>query len=371
VKVDDNSQMWGDLYNRKLSDALAVQQEIVAQISAKLRDKLSSEQKSRITKHQTDNPEAYQLYLKGRYYAAKFDTEDLNKGLDYFRQAIALDPNYALAYDGLAYYYELVEDLYAPIAEVMPKAREAARKAVEIDDGIAESHVQVGAVDTMYDFDWPSAERELKRAIELSPNYAPAHEYYSWYLIALGRTSEALAENRRAEELDPLSPEISSLTGYWLYLSHRYDEALTQLGKCLDLDPNYPLCHTLMGQAYAEQGRFSDAIAAETRALKTDPRWSWASAEIARAYALSGRRADAQRTLNELLSLSKPGHISKYLLGTIYAALGDKTRALDELEQSSAERSFFFNFVKSDPEVDSLRSEPRFQELVRRMNFPQ
>ena len=266
---------------------------------------MNDAQKTQIARGQTDNPEAYQLYLKGRFYAAKFDAEDLNKGLDYIRQAIALDPNYALAYDGLAYYYEIVEDLYFPVGEVMPKAKEAARKALEIDGSIAESHVQMGNIDTMYDFDWAGAEREYKRAIEINPNYAPAHENYAWLLTAVGRMTEAVAESRRAEELDPLSTEIASFAGWWLYFARRYDEAVTQFGKCLDLDPNYPICHWELGQAYAEQRRFSDAIAAQARVLKMDPRWSWASADSARAYALSGRRAQAQRQLDELLARSR------------------------------------------------------------------
>jgi TolB-like protein/Flp pilus assembly protein TadD len=370
VNTDDNSELWGELYNRKLVDVLAVQQDIVAQIAGKLRAKLSSAQKTEMARGQTENPEAYQLYLKGRYYAGKFDAENLKKGFAYFQQAIALDPNYALAYDGLAYYYELVEDLYFRVDEVMPKAKAAARKALEIDDSIAESHVEMGAIDTLYDFDWAGSERESKRAIELNPNYAPAHEYYSWTLLAEGRATEAVAESRRAEALDPLSAEISSFTGWWLYFARRYDEAVTQFHKCLDLDSNYIACHAFLGETYIQQGRFSDAIAAEANALKIDSGWSWAAAETARAYALSGRRAEAQRGLDELLALSKRSHISKYSLATVYAALGDKSRALDELEQAYAERSFFFDFLKSDPEMDSLRSEPRFQQLFRQMNFP-
>lgn len=372
VKVDDNTELWGDRYDRKLADALSVQRDIAAQISSKLRARLSDAQKSQIARGQTENPGAYQLYLKGRFYAAKFDTENLSKGLDYIRQAIALDPNYALAYDGLAYYYEIVDDLYFPAGDVMPKAREAARKALEIDGSIAESHVEMGNINTMYDFDWAGAEREFKRAIELNPNYAPAHAYYGWLLTAVGRMNEAMDESRRAEELDPLSPEISSFAGWWLYFAHRYDEAVTQLRKCLELDPNYPICHWDVGQTYEEQGRFDDAIAAQTNVLKVDPGWSWAAADLARAYALAGRGAQAQRTLDELLARSnlKSGHVSKYVLARLYAALGDKNHALDELEQSFAERSFFFDFLKSDPEMDSLRTEPRFQNLVLRMNFP-
>jgi tetratricopeptide (TPR) repeat protein len=372
VNVDDNTQLWGDLYNRKLADALSVQREIAAQISGKLRAKLNDAQKAHIHRGQTENPEAYQLYLKGRFYAAKFDTENLNKGLDYFRRAIALDPNYALAYDGLSYYFQIVEDLYFPVGEVMPKAKEAARKALEIDDNIAESHVQVGSVDTMYDFDWTGAEREFKRAIEINPNYAPAHEYYGWYLTAVGRINEAVAEGRRAEELDPLSTEMSALTAWWLYFGRRYDDAATQLKKCLDLDPNYPICLWELGQVYEEQGRYTDALATEAKILKMDPGWSWVVADSGRAYVRSGNRAQAQRALDELLarSNSKSGHVSKYSVAGLYAALSDKKHALDLLEQCFAERSFFLDFVKSDPKMDSLRSEPRFQDLVRRMNFP-
>jgi serine/threonine-protein kinase len=370
VKVEDNSELWGDQYNRKVIDALAVQQDIVAQISGRLRAKLSDTERKKMARGRTENPEAYQLYLKGRYYAAKYDYEDVKKGFDYFRQAVAFDPNYALAYDGLAYYYGNVEDLYFPVWEVMPKAKEAAQKALEIDEGIAESHVEMGGVLTSYDFDWVGAEREFKRAIELDPKYAPAHEYYAWQLMSEGRVGEALAENRRAEELDPLSLEISSFSGWSLYFARRYEEAVAQLGKCLDLDPSYPQCLWSLGLAYEQQGRFNDAIAAETKVLKIEPRWGWAWAVCGRAYARSGRSDDAQRALEQLLALSKRSYVSKYSLATLYAALGDKGRALDALEQAYAERSFFLDFLKSDPELDNLRSEPRFKELVRRMNFP-
>jgi TolB-like protein/Flp pilus assembly protein TadD len=370
VRVEDDSHLWGDLYNRKLVDALAVQQDIVAQISNKLGAKLSNAQKMQMARGQTENPEAYQLYLKGRYYTAKFDTENMNRGLDYFQQAIALDPNYALAYDGLAYYYALIDDLYSPVSETMPKAKEAARKALEIDESIAESHVEVGSVNMFYDFDWVGAEREFKRAIELSPNYAPAHQYYGYYLMTVGRASEALAEGRRAEALDPLSPEISFFYGWWHYLARRYDEAAAQLGKCVDLDPNYWTCHWLLGQVYEQQGRFPDAIAAEMKVLKIEPRASLALAELERAYVLSGRRADAHRALEELLAISKRSHVPRYSLATVYAALDDPSHALTELEQAYAERSWFLDFLKTDPQMDSLRAEPRFQELLRRMNFP-
>jgi serine/threonine protein kinase len=186
VDADDNSRLWGEQYNRKLADALAVQNDIAHQIVEKLRLRLSNAQAAHMTTRQTANPEAYQLYLKGRYFAAQFTQDGMDKGMNYFRQAIALDPNYALAYDGMSYYYELIEDLLMPASEAMPKAEEAARKALALDDSNVETHVQMGSNYTMYDFDWPAAEREFARALALNPNYAPAHEYYAWFLISVG-----------------------------------------------------------------------------------------------------------------------------------------------------------------------------------------
>ena len=365
----DNSQLWGEQYNRKLSDALAVQREIARQISEKLRAKLGSEQMARAAKHQTDNPEAYQLYLKGRYYAQKFDLEDINKGLDYFHQAIGLDPNYALAYDGLVYAYGILDDAFSAPNDVMPKAREAARKAVEIDDSISESHVEMGSVDDFYDFDFAEGDREFKRAVELGPNYAPAHEFYSWHLAELGKLDEAVAEGRRAEQLDPVSYEISSLTGWWLYLSRRNDDAIAQFHKCLELNADYPICNWLLGVVYAQQGRFAEAISAETKVLQFEPHYAAAQAELARDYALSGRQPEARRILDEILKTSAKQHISKYWIATVYVALDDKKRALDALEQAYTERSAFLVFLKTDPLLDDLRSEPRFQALLKKMNL--
>jgi len=369
VNAADNSQIWGERYNRKLADALAVEQDIANQISGHLRARLSAAEKKQMSRGQTGNPEAYQLYLKGRYYTAKFDTANLNKGLDYFRQAIALDPNYALAYDGLCYYYQLVEDMYFPVAEVMPKAKEAAQKALAIDEGIAESHVQMGNMYVMYDFDWAASEREYKRAIALSPDYAPAHEYYGWVLTVLGRYDEAVAQGRRAEALDPTSTEIAGTLGWWLYMAHRYDGAVAELSKCLDLDPDYTYCGWLIGQAYAQQGRMDKASAALDKVLKIDPGWSFALTDAARLKVLAGPRAEAQRQLEQVLARAKTGHISKFGLATVYAALGDRARSLDLLEQAYEERAPMIAFLRSDPELDSLRGEPRFQQLLKKLNL--
>jgi eukaryotic-like serine/threonine-protein kinase len=368
MNVDDNSHLWGEQYDRKLADALAVQNEIAHQIVEKLRLRLSSAQVAHMTTRQTANPEAYQLYLKGHYFAGQFTQEGLDKGMDYFRQAIALDPTYALAYDGISYYYQLIEDLLMPASEAMPRAEDAARKALELDDSLVDTHVQMASNYTMYDFDWPAAEREFQRAIGLNPNYAPAHEFYSWYLISVGRTDQAIQEGQRAVELDPLSAEIHSILGWVLYFSHRYDQEAVELHKCLELDPNYWIGYFMLGEVYAQQGRLDDALAAQRKAAEILPSASWPVTEIARDYALAGKSEDARKTLRDLLARQHID-IPAYRIATIYAALGDKEQAFAQLEQAYRQREFFLDFVKGDPELDSLHSDPRFQDLLGRMKL--
>jgi len=369
VDAADNSRLWGEQYNRKLADALAVQNDIAHQIVEKLRLRLSSTQAAHMTTRQTTNPEAYQLYLKGRYFAAQVTPEALDKGVNYFRQAIALDPNYALAYDGMSYYYTLIEDLTAPPSEVMPKAEEAARKAIELDDSLVEPHVEMGANYAFYDFDWPAAEREFGRAFSLNPNYAPAHEYYGWYLIIRGRIDQALQEGQRAVDLDPLSAEIHSIYGWDLYFARRYDPAAVELHKCLELQPDYFFGYYMLGQVYAQQGKIDDAIAAQRKAEEISPGAAWPLAEIARDFALQGKLLEARQALRDLLARSQHFHVPPYGIATVYAALGDKDQAFAQLEKAYAQRSFFMGFLKVDPELDSLRSDPRFQDLLRRMNL--
>ncbi len=369
VDVSDNSRLWGEQYNRKLADALAVQNDIAHQIVDKLRLRLSSTQAAHMTTRQTANPEAYQLYLKGHYFAAQFSPEGLDKGMNYFRQAITLDPNYALAYDGMSYYYELVEEILMPASEAMPKAEEAARKALELDDSLVDTHVQMASNYTMYDFDWAAAEREFQRALGLNPNSAPAHEYHGWYLISQGRSDQAIQEGRRAVELDPLSAEIHSNLGWELYFARRYDQAALEFQKGLEVDPNYWWGYYLLGQAYAQQGRLDDARAEERKAAEIFGIVSWPLVETARDNALAGKLPEARQALRDLLASTQRMRISPYTIATVYAALGDKDQAFAQLEQAYAQRSFFLDFLKVDPELDSLRSDPRFQDLLARMNL--
>jgi TolB-like protein/Tfp pilus assembly protein PilF len=369
VDVADDSRLWGEQYNRKLADALAVQNDIAHQIVDKLRLRLTNAQMAHMTTRQTANPEAYQLYLKGRYFAAQFTPEGLEKGMNYFRQAIAFDPAYALAYDGMSYYYTLLEDISMAPAEVMPKAEEAAHKAMELDDSLVEPHVEQAFNYTCYDYDWPAAEREFRRAFSINPNYAPAHEFYGWYLMSQGRIDQAIQEGKRAVELDPLSPEVHSTLGLILYYARRYDQAGVELHKTLEVDPNYWLGYNVMGEVYAQQGRIDDAIAVQRKAAELFGTTSWPLAEIARDYALEGKLPEAHQALRDLLARAHHFRVSPYGIATVYAALGDKDQAFAQLEQAYKQRTEYMDFLKVDPELDSLRSDPRFQGLLRRMHL--
>jgi len=327
VDIDDNAHLWGEQYDRKVADALSVQREIAAEISGKLRARLSNERKTQIARRQTDNPEAYQLYLKGRYYVSRFDTEDLNKGLDYFRQALNLDPNYALAYLGIADYYDLGTDWLMPPTEAGPRSEEAARKALEIDDSLAEGHASLGAEYFWYDFDWAAAERELRRALELNPNDSGAHGVYGWYLVDTGRFDGGINEMRRAEALDPLDTNEAQVLGFGLYFAHRYDEAVAEFRKCLDLQSGYWPAYYWLAQVYEQQGKFPEALAAAQKARGFEDHIAAPLAGLAHAYATSGHKAEARQALEELLARSRTGHVSKYLIATVYAALGEKNEA--------------------------------------------
>ena len=369
VDPKDNHQLWGEHYSQKLSEVLSVQEEIGNRIAEKLRLQLSGEDKQRSAKRYTQSPEAYQLYLKGRYHAAKFTKDETDKGLEYLRQAIAVDPNYALAYDGLAYYYAILDDWLFPPREVMPLAKAAAEKALQLDDTLAEAHADVGAFHVFYSWDWPTAERELKRAIALNPNYAYAHEIYGWCLIPMGRIEEGIAELKRAEQVDPLSFEASSLLGLFLHMARRYDEAIGELQRTIELNPAFWLGHSWLGHAYVRKGLFSQALAAVQKARSIEDTIAEPLSALGIAYAVSGNRAEALKALDQLLERSKHTYVSPYNVATVYAALGDHDQAFSWLEKTYEGRSWYITFLRVDPDLDSLRGDPRFRDLVRRVGF--
>jgi TolB-like protein/Tfp pilus assembly protein PilF len=372
VRVDNNSHIWGGEYNRKMSEILAIQDVLTRDISDKLRRKITGEEEKRLAKRSTTNAEAYQLYLKGRYFTEKFTKDGVNKGIEYFRQAIALDPNYALAYDGLAFAYSDGEDdFFLSPRDSIPKATEAAKKALELDDTLSEAHLEMGKVHYWYDYDWNAAEKELRRSIELGPNYASAHAYYGWYLVSVGRFEEGIEESKRAQELDPLSIETNSVAAQNFYFAHRYDEAIDLFRKILEMDANYWFARMFLGMSYEAQGDLPRAITECQRAGETETTIPWPPAELAHAYAASGRKREAEEILKQLKDRSRLSYVPAYNFAEIYIGLGDKEQALALLERAYADRSMLLTFLKVDPKFDSLRSDPRFKDLLRRVGLPQ
>jgi len=369
VDVNTNHHIWGGQFNRKLADIIVVQEEIAKQISEKLRLRLTGEETARLTKRHTENTEAYQLYLKGRYWWNKRTEESLKKGIEYFNQAIAQDPSYALAYAGLADSYNLLPRYGSlPPGEAFPKAKAAATRALELDDALAEAHTSLAYASVFYDWDWSGAEREFKRAIELNPTYATAHHWYALYLAAKGRLDEAITEMKRAQELDPLSLIINSNFGRILYYARQYDQAIEQYRKTLDLDQNFVEAHLRMAQAYQQQGMYADAIS-ELQKVITLSQGSTGKGMVGYVYAASGKKAQAQQVLDELKGQAKQGYVSAYDLALIYLGLGDKDQAFKWLQQAYEERNVLLVYLKVDPMFDSLRSDRRFQNLLQRIGL--
>ncbi len=371
VNVTDGSQLWGEQYDRKLSDIFAVQAEISQEITEKLRLKLSGEQKKRLTKRFTNNAEAYQLYLKGRYFWNKRTPEGLKKGIGYFNQAIDRDPGYALAYAGLADSYALLSGYISvlPPKESWPKAKAAAMKALEIDETLAEAHTSLAYVTMSYDWDWARAEREFKRAIDLSPGYATAHHWYSVYLRAMGRFDESIAESERAQALDPLSLIINMDAGLPYYYARQYDRAIEHYRKTLEMDANFGHAHFCLGWAYEQKGLHEEAIAELQKASELSGRSIGIMAALGRALAVAGRRREAQEILGELEEISKQQYVFPYDMAIVYAGLGEPDQAFEWLGKAFAERDVGVIWIKVDPMLDSLRADVRFVDLLRRAGF--
>jgi TolB-like protein/Tfp pilus assembly protein PilF len=371
VNARTGDQIWGQQYNRKVSELPSMQAEIANDVSQKLRTQISREDRQKLIRGFTTNPEAYLLYLRGRFHTAKYTKEGLAKGVEYFNQAIAMDPAYALAYDGLADNYIAAADWFMASNEALPKAGSAARKALEIDENLPEAHTSLAIVHWWFDWDWPAATKEFKRAIELNSNDARTHAFYGWFLIALGQSDAGVAESRRAQALDPLSVETNALVGQNLHFARRYDEAIQQLRSTIDMDANYWLAHSVLGRSYEQQGKLTEAIAEFQRALDLETDVPENYAMLAHAYALAGKKSESEKLLSQLREMSAKRHVPPYNVAIIYAGLGDKDQALAWLERAYADRSFYLTWLKYDPQLDSLRSDPRFADLLRRVGLPQ
>jgi eukaryotic-like serine/threonine-protein kinase len=371
INAGDNSQVWGQHYDRKLSDIFTTQNEIATEISEKLRLPLSGEDQKRVTKHYTDNVEAYQLYLKGNFEANKFTPEALEKGITYFNQAIAIDPTYALAYAGLSDLYISQAHVFVPPREGYAKAKWAAEKAAQLDDALAEAHQALGSVKLYSDWDFPAAEKEFRRAIELNPNYSEAHSNLSCKFKALRRYPEEIAEARRGQELDPLSAFANMELGEAFYQARRYDEAIEQIRKTVDLDPYFFVSYHVRARAYEQKKMYAEAIADCQEWMKIFPDDPNALATLAHVYATMGRRREAEETINKLQEISKQRYFSPYWIAVAYAGLGDNDQAFHYFEKAFEDRYFLMIWMNSDPRFDNIRSDPRFVDLVQRMRLAQ
>jgi serine/threonine-protein kinase len=372
VDVRDNKQLWGEQYERKASDLMSLQRDIAGQIASHLRLKISGEQHNRLMKSYTANPEAYQLYLKGRFYWNKRNGDALKKSIEYFNQAIEKDPSYALAYSGLSDAYSLVPNYNAGSpAEFFPKARAAARKAIELDDDLAEAHTSLANYLISYDWNVSESTKEFQRAIQLNPNYATAHHWYCiGPLMATGRFDEALAEMKRAQELDPLSLIINGELGSNYYFARQYDKAIEQFRKTIEMDQSFYYTHFNLGQAYEMKGMYPEALAEYEAAMRLgdDPALL---GFIGHAHAMSGKREEAIKDLDRLKDASRQRYIPPYSFARVYVALGDKDEAFRWLEKAYQDRDPWILLIKIDPMFDGLHSDPRFDDLVQRMGLKQ
>ena len=377
VDAREDKQLWGEQYSRKVADAASVQQEIATAISGNLRLRLTSEDKTRLAKSSATNPEAYQLYLKGRYLANQSTAEGLKKSLEYFQQAIDRDPGYAMAYVGLADSYNVLGGglNYLPPSETLPKAKAAARKALELDDTLGEAHAALAYAEWFYDWDWRSAEREFKRAIELNPNSATSHDRYSECLLTRSRFDEGIAELKRAQDLDPVSTQEQGGLGHAYLVMHRYDESISYFQKALDLYPSAAFIRAQLAWSYAAKHMYPQALAEYDKIAEEDKSVAAENQLVADGlgwvYAVSGRRADALKIAKELGDLPSHTYVDFYQFATIYAGLGDKDEAFRLLEKGYEERSAGMPYLAVDPFWYGMRSDPRYVDLLRRMGLPQ
>ncbi|MBA4123851.1 MAG: winged helix-turn-helix domain-containing protein [Acidobacteria bacterium] len=368
VDARDNKQLWGEQFNRKVTDALVIQKEIAQTVSEKLRLKLSGAQERQIARQDTVNPQAYELLLRGRFTARKGGTENQKKAIEYYRQAIAVDPDYAPAHAKLSIAYAaLAANSVGDPKEFIPKAQAAARKALELDENLAESHL---ALANLYrtDWDWSAAEAEYKRAIELNPNLSDAHLRYSDYLSNTGRHEQAIEEAKRGKELDPLSLSANLRIGWALFIARRYDEAIAETTKAFELNQK-PVPATEFGYVYAAKGMHREAVAAYRESIRLGDTSPSMQIYLGAAYANAGERENAQAILKQLEAGKE--YVSPGELAILYGALGEREKAFASLEKAYAAHDLQLQFLKVDPAFDTLRDDPRFQDLMRRVGLPQ
>jgi serine/threonine-protein kinase len=371
VDARDKTQIWGEQYNRHSSDLLAMQTAISTEIADRLRWKLTESAAQQLVKHETAHPQAYELLLKGRYYWNQRTPDSLRKSIDYFEQAIALDSRYAAAYAGLADSYTLlgIQEVELP-RQAFAEARAAALKALELDPALAEAQTSLAHI-SLHSWNLQAADQEFKRALELNPQYANLHHWQAEYFTALQRSVEAVAAEQRSLELDPLSLVINTDLGWHLYFGRQYEQAIAQYRRALELDRNFPLAHLRLGQVYAQKGMYQEAISELNQAVTLSGGSTEAISALGHAYALVGQREQALQALNQLQERAKQGYVSAYFIARIYLGLGDKEQTFNWLEKAYANGSGWLVFIKAEPQLDSLRPDARFADLLRRIGLSQ
>jgi TolB-like protein/Flp pilus assembly protein TadD len=373
VDLETNSQLWGGQYNRKLSNIFELQEEISREICQHLRVQLSRVEVKRLQKRHTEDAQAYQFYLRGRYCSEKRTLEGIHKAIEYFNQATESDPRYALAYAGLADAYTLLgSGTYGamPSKNARVSATEMAVKALEIDDALAEAFTSLAFVRFRFDWAWQDAERAFERAIELNPRYVTAHHWYALFLAAMGRDDEAIREINKARTLDPLALTVGTAEGRIFHFARQYDRAIEQFGKVLELDLNFIPAHFDLGASYEQKSMFQEALKEFETCVNLSRGKSIYKVAVAEVYARLGRRAEALKILDDLQGASEKQYLSPNDRALVYAGLGDWDQAFAWLEQAYEQRDASLAWVKVAPESDALRSDRRFADLLRRMNFP-
>jgi TolB-like protein/DNA-binding winged helix-turn-helix (wHTH) protein/Tfp pilus assembly protein PilF len=373
IQVKDQTHLWAKDYDRNLRDILALQSDVASSIAREIKLKLTSEENARLANVPALNPDAYELYLKGRYFWNKRTEDGFIKAIRYFEQATVLDPNYAQPYAGSADAYALLgsmPNLEISRGEAMPKAKAAALKALQLNDSLAEAHTSLAFVEMQYEWDWPGSEKEFKRALELNPNYATAHQWYAICLMAQGRPAEALEEEHRAQQADPLSIIIKTDTAQLLVYSGRYDEAIQQAQRALEIDPGFFLAHIYLAEAYIAKQESQVAISEFQKALAISNGDVWASSAIARTYALAGQRRKSEAGLRDMVHAAKNREDLALQLATVYAAQGENDQAFAWLEKAYQRRDGSLILLNVGTGFQSLHVDPRFADLDRRIGLP-
>jgi TolB-like protein/Tfp pilus assembly protein PilF len=371
VHVATGSQLWGAQYDRKPGDIFAIQDEISNEISEKLRLKLTRAEKKRLTKRQTEDADAYRLYLKGRHHWNRWTEDGFYKAIEYFQEAVGKDPTYALAYTGVADSYVLLGwNSYLPPKDAFAKGKLAAMRALALDPELGEAHTPQAAVLWLHDWKWQEAQTEFERSLALNPAHPTANHWYAEYLMTMGRHVEAIARMKSSQELDPLSLIISVAIGWAFYMARRYDEAMEQLRRTVELDPNYPVTYWILGRLLREMGRYELAITEGEKGVKLSGGSPLMNASLAQTLAVAGKRKKAMQILVDLANLAKQKYVAPYFFAGIHIGLAEDGRALEYLEKAYEEHSHWLIYLHIDPSMDGLRTSPRFQDLLRRIGLP-